>query len=771
MILRYGIGFFIHKTYLLGVALLAGLTLFLSAPQATAQVTGISYTLSPIGSRVYWDDDAGLEDGYLYGGQLGLGFGQYVEVSGLYMLGNGFETDFSGFTGNDQAVLDALENLDAREVDVTRYGAKLRINVGAGSVTPFVTAGTGIIKFDPEGLDESENIYANGGAGLTFSVASRYTLSVGGEMLAYRFNPGTTLFTDEDLTEVGIGRRSFNQQTVYNPSISASLKFYLGGRSQDELTEVDRALLRQFEGGGFRLAVEPFYGQINFNEDLIGFPEHQALAGVNAGFDLGPYVGLRGFYWRATEQDKALDNFTTDFTDLTMYGGELNLRFKGSLGGGIAPYIALGGGYLDAGSDYEDFSGLRPEDRYFAIGGGGIELPLSSSLLLQAGVRGLFMSNQNVEDLSDPNSVHTSLMYTAGINFNLGGSGRTAGDVVGREMASARADAEARAVALEQELATIRARLDSLENVQAMQQPMPMTQRFVRDSTGLVIDTVMVHEARARTPQTITVPVPEDGEIYIRFGGESSIMNPPPQQQPVIQALPSDTVAVSQITAGQIRQIVQQALAEQQATTQQRGGMTADELEASLRAMEARLEQRIARENNRLRNQLDEQPREVRVVQEDGTPVAPDTSRQSRGLLNTFSQRQLVGAQPFIGLRLGEGTEQFLVGVRGDYRFPGNSYRFVPEVGLGFSDDGVALNAIGNVVYPFASDYLTQVQPYVGAGVGFVSDSGLSGLDLALNVLGGAEYTLPNGMTFFGEFSTLDFFDFNRVLLGYRLRF
>src|SRR5690606_22849441 len=118
--------------------------------------------------------------------------------------------------------------------------------------------------------------------------------------------------------------------------------------------------------------------------------------------------------------------------------------------------------------------------------------------------------------------------------------------------------------------------------------------------------------------------------------------------------------------------------------------------------------------------------------------------RQSRGLLETFSQRQLVGAQPFIGVRLGEGTEQFLVGFRGDYRFPGNPYRLVPEVGLGFSDDGVALNAIGNVIYPFAGDYLTQVQPYAGAGVGFVSDSGLSGLDLALNVLAGAEYTLPN---------------------------
>lgn len=765
---RYHAHLVTSKPGLPGTLLLVCLALFLGVAPATAQVTGISYTLSPIGSRVYWDDDAGLSDGYLYGGQLGLGFGQYVEVSGLYMLGNGFETDFSGFTGDDQGVLDALNDLPAREVDVTRYGAKLRVNVGAGSVTPFVTAGTGIIKFDPDGLDETENIYANGGAGITFSVASRYTLSVGGEVLAYRFNPGTTLFTDEDLAEVGIGRDNFNQQTVYNPSVSASLKLYLGGRSENQLTDVDRALLRQFQGGGFRLAVEPFYGQINFNDDLVGFPENQTIAGVNAGFDLGPYVGLRGFYWRALQQDKALDDFTTDFTDLTMYGGELDLRFKNSFGG-LSPYIALGGGYLNAGDDYEDFTGLRPEDRYFALGGGGIELPLSSSLLLQAGVRGLFMSNQDVEDLSNPSNVFTSLMYTAGVNFNIGGSGRTTGGVMARE----RAAAETRTAAIEQELALLRARLDSLETVQ----PMQVTERLVRDSTGSVIDTVMVMRrdtmvvTEARTPQTITVPVPEQGEIYIRFGnGESVFKNPAAEQQPVLQSLPYDTVSVSNITAGQIRQIVQQALAEQQVNNQ-RGGMTADELESSLRAMEDRLERRIARENNRLRNDLNEQPREVRVVQEDGTPIAPDSTRRSSGLLDTFSQRQLVGGQPFIGVRVGEGTEQFLVGFRGDYRFPGNNYRFVPEVGLGFSEEGVALNAIGNVLYPFAGGYLTQVQPYAGAGVGFVSDSGLSGLDLALNVLAGAEYTLPNGMTFFGEFSTLDFFDFNRVLLGYRLRF
>ena len=37
--------------------------------------------------------------------------------------------------------------------------------------------------------------------------------------------------------------------------------------------------------------------------------------------------------------------------------------------------------------------------------------------------------------------------------------------------------------------------------------------------------------------------------------------------------------------------------------------------------------------------------------------------------------------------------------------------------------------------------------------------------------MAGAEYTFNDSMTFFAEYGTLDFFDFNRVLFGYRLRF
>ncbi|MDX1547245.1 MAG: hypothetical protein R3247_09670 [Rhodothermales bacterium] len=762
-------------------AALVLLLIALPAPQpAGAQVTGINYTVSPIGGRVYWDDQAALSDGWLYGGELGLGFGEFFELGGIYLFGNGFETDFSELSGDDPAVLAALAALDPRDVNLRRYGGKLRVNLGRGNLVPFVTLGTGVLRFDPDDLSASENIYANGGAGLTFSLADRYTLSVAAENLVYRYNAGRTFFSADELAGIGLTPDNFNQQTVYNPALSASAKFYLGGRGEGELTEVDRALLRQLRGGGFRLAVEPFYGQINFNDDL-DFPETQAVAGVNAGVDLGPYVGVRGFYWRALEQEAAFDDgIQTDFTELEFYGGELDLRFQGDLVRGLTPYVIVGGGYADVGDGYRDFSGVRPESRYFAIGGGGVELPITRSVKLQAGLRGLFMSNQDIEDVAEPSNVFSSLMYTGGINFNIGSGGGSLGGAVAEEAERGRSAERARAEAMAAELAMLRARIDSLETARRFDPPRyrPPNEAAVGPAWREVVvadgDTVLVESERAFAGRTLTIPVPEEGAIYIRFGnaqgpepvfGQPMMM--PGMQTPVYLRAPADSALADSLgavlTAEQIRQMVAEAVAEQQPDP----GLTAEEFERSLRRMEQRLEQRIA-ETQRPRREAG--PTDVTVVQEGDRIVDEEADREPSTLVETFNQRELVAVQPLIGLRLGEGPEQFLIGARADYRFPGRQSRLAPELALAFGDK-VALSALANVLYPFGGGYLDTVQPYAGAGVGFVSDSGLSGLDLTLNLLVGAEYTFSNGLTFFGEYSTLDFFDFNRILVGYRWNF
>jgi len=330
-------------------AVVLWLGLLLTVIPASAQVTGVSYTVSPLGTRVYWDDDAGLEDSYLYGGELGFGFGEYLELGGIYVFNNDIETDFSAFSGENAAVMARIAALPPREVQLQRYGGKLRVNLGRGAIVPFVTAGTGLLSLDVDGTGTHEQIYVTGGLGVKLSVDSRYTVSLAAENLAYRYNPGTAFFTDADLAQVGLTRADFNEQEVANWAATASLKFYLGGRQRDQITDIDRALQDQFRGGNFRLAVEPFYGQINFADELqADFGEDQTVAGLNAGVDLGPYLGLRAFYWRGTEDADALDTELPEgFEDLTLYGGELDLRFGRNIAGSLAPYLILGAGYAD----------------------------------------------------------------------------------------------------------------------------------------------------------------------------------------------------------------------------------------------------------------------------------------------------------------------------------------------------------------------------------------------------------------------------------------
>lgn len=81
------------------IAIIA-LTLSATVRQADAQVSGISYTLSPVGKYVFSSDDAGLKDGLMYGGELGFGFGKFLELDGVYLLGTGFKTNYSNFSNN-----------------------------------------------------------------------------------------------------------------------------------------------------------------------------------------------------------------------------------------------------------------------------------------------------------------------------------------------------------------------------------------------------------------------------------------------------------------------------------------------------------------------------------------------------------------------------------------------------------------------------------------------------------------------------------------------
>ena len=852
---------------------LALVALFLALAQtAQAQFSDVGYNGSATGEYVFFDDQAGLSDGLLYGGRLGLSFGEYLQLRGLYTFGENIETDFSGFSGNDEAVLAALRTQEGREIDLQRYGAQLQANLGSEGTIPFVQVGTGVIEIDPQdrfdfgSIGQTESIYAEAGIGLRFPVGRSVTVSVVGQGLAYRYNPGSALLSDEDIAAINeelppdeqITREVFNQQTVFNPSVSAAIGFRLGGRPAGQQTAVDEGFRGLFSDG-LQLTVEPFYGTIDFN-DALNFPSTQSFAGVNVGADISPLIALRGFYWRATDAGEVPNGAVRDwFQDLQLYGGELELRLDTEISSGITPYLLVGGGYAEVLSDYRGRDGTPVDSRYFASGGGGLDIPVTERIGVRGGVRGLLMSNQDVSDVSSPNSVFASVAYTAGLTFNLGQDRQTPEErrAAAREREVAREVAEARS-AEEQRIAELEAEIDSLRQAEAefeqriaearaeaqaegrdpdaaeaevRQQtnaedspdtsPSEEAVAAASDTTRAPQETAaQQQEAQAQEEQVvrvreerrsnlsdrvIEVPIPEEGEIYLRYGTGGI-----PQAGSAPQAQIQGQAPAAGLTAAQVRQIVQEVVDERMAEA---GGISQEEARtlareaireelgevavtqedvqtqvqeavrdrleniedgtlslAEMQRLESRIEsldERMSREMTRLRTEGLDRPAETQVVRDREVIREADDG----GSITRPFGRSLTGVQPIGGFRAGDGTTQGILGVRGDFRQAESSIRFIPELSAGFGGDGTSYTLLASGMLPLISvGPERRITPYTGLGAGFTTRSGLSGLNLRLNLLVGAEYQLDRNSVFV-EYNTLDFFDVNRFLAGVRIRF
>jgi len=289
--------------------------LTLTSQQIFAQVSGISYTLSPTAEYSLWNDKAGLENSLLAGGKVGFGFGEFFELRGNYMQSINGKTNFSRFDLPNYS--DSL--FVARDAKIVRWGGDVKANIGKGKLLPFVTLGTGIQSIQLDTFDANKQIYVSVGAGVKLSLADRYTLVLEAKNTAYRYN-SINLLTGEDIMTFDLNSEDFVTENLNNWSIGASLQFYLGGRKPGELSALDKAYFDAFSGGFSSIAgtVEPMAGRIQFHESL---PYRDTwMAGANAGIDLGPYVGLRGFYWRGIE-----DGELTSFDKLAMYGGEVRM--------------------------------------------------------------------------------------------------------------------------------------------------------------------------------------------------------------------------------------------------------------------------------------------------------------------------------------------------------------------------------------------------------------------------------------------------------------
>ncbi len=375
-----------------------------------AQVKDISVTFSPIGEYSFWDNKAGLEDGFLVGGKIGFGFGEFIELRGTYLQSLDLKTNFENY---------GLPNYNhdifsPQDVTLTRWGGEFKANIGTRGLKPYLTLGTGVQSIEVYNNDKLKQIFASFGLGLKLNLSERVVFLVEGKNTMYNFNSAAHLLTSADKTAFGVTAADFSNDRLSNWAVQGALQIYLGGREPGTLSELDLAYLNQFRGGlrGLQFTIEPGAAYIAFDKNSL-FRDTWFVGGY-AGLDFNKYIGLRGFYFQAVESMK----LSTDFEKLSMYGVEFQARLNASTG--ITPYISLGGGYIDPQNNYLGKDGALVKGNEFASGGLGLNIPLGKRVMLTGGAKAMLTSSDNIEDIELPGDLQTHMMYNAGIKVSLG---------------------------------------------------------------------------------------------------------------------------------------------------------------------------------------------------------------------------------------------------------------------------------------------------------------------------------------------------------------
>ncbi len=400
----------------IGMVVVAFFTLMSITYQSSAQVRGLSYTIAPYGEYNFYGEKSGLKDGFTVGGMLGIGFGEFVELRGLYGTALNLTTDLNrfGFSPSDNQV----EGYNPKDVTLHRYGGELKLNLSKGALLPYLTVGTGIQELGRESSETGKSIYLSGGLGIKFSAGDRYTIGLQGTNTRYTYSAAKSLMSSEERLMYGL-EDDLERENISNWALRASLIVYIGGRKPGQITDIDKAYMDNFSGGfrGLNVPLELQVSKMDFHEDL---PYRNTwMAGASAGFNFGPLVGVRGFYLRGLEEDSY-----TKFDEIAMYGGEA--RFKLNEGRGFTPWITIGGGNIWVSDEYVGKSshvGGIDKNKGFATGGLGIDIPFGKHIKVTGFVKSILTSSQPLDEgAPKPDEILYSMNYGASVNFILGKS-------------------------------------------------------------------------------------------------------------------------------------------------------------------------------------------------------------------------------------------------------------------------------------------------------------------------------------------------------------
>lgn len=376
-----------------------------------AQLQGISYSLSPQINYHWVDQNAGTTNGLFGGAQLGIGFGEYVELGFSYQQSFNLETHLKNFDFNPSNA--QISNFYKRDVTIKRYGGELKLNLARGALLPYFSIGAGVQSTKADSLNQNDQLYVVPGLGIKLSADDRYTIGFQVLNYNYRFNPAQSLLFETEREKYGL--TNTQMKNVSNWALNASLAIYLGGRKPGELSDIDKAYLDQFSSGfqGISIPLEIQASKIDFHQSL---PYKDTwMTTVGTGINFGPLIGLRGFIGKALK-----DKNKFEFDDLTMYGGEV--KFKLNEGNGIIPWVALGGGNFYTGKKYSGLSDTITiaKNKGFVSAGLGLEIPFNKAFSIAGFAKTIHTTNQSLDNVARPEEITTSWNYGLSLNFALG---------------------------------------------------------------------------------------------------------------------------------------------------------------------------------------------------------------------------------------------------------------------------------------------------------------------------------------------------------------
>lgn len=760
---------------------------------ASAQVHDVSVIVAPTAGYNWFDNKSTVEDGVMYGLQAGFGFGKVVELRGIYETSVDLKQNFGNYQDEIEDIIPGF-NFKSRSIKVTRIGGEFKTNIPARGFAPYILLGSGVQKLERELSDEedykSENLYVSGGLGIKLNIGARTTLNFEGRGIAYNMNPNSLLYNEGGSSQFDDWINNQKSGRMYNWSLQAALQFYLGGRAEDNLNSIEKSFLNRFSGGlsKTKLTLAPAGAYVNFNSNS-GY-RNTYMAGGILGLDFTNFVGLRAYYYQATENEE----LSLEFDKLGMYGvdfiGNLNVAR------GIVPYITIGGGYLDVQDGYTGKNigtATAPiyqetNSGYYVKGGAGLTVPLGKYVDVFGAANVFYtIGNEEVDagDLKNLDQLKEHTMFNVGLRLKLGRKAQTenaVNEVYNERFENERNTYEQRINTLQEELNEAFMNNDSAKAVTIIKekQAMETKQKTTVDTLirltpteleSLIEKTVKTIEGeesksdmekRLDRMEQLLINLneekymnnlrPKNYDAQQNYDAQPRTYGTPKNQPPVMRQ--TDTVPVKQNDA------VTQLLVDEINKLKQ-------ELRQQNSTIESLQNQQQELKNNR-NNNNDRENNSDKIIVVPGRNSNEFNDIPDRNLgYNRNQQGGPVTSELsfFLGPSFGDAST-FNAGVRLNYPIGSTRIYFMPELyaALG-KTNGFGLNA--NAVYPFKINH-PRFTPYAGIGAGINSVG--SEVHFNTNVILGTSYQLTNG-NLFADYTIRGAFINNQIALGYRFRF